>query len=509
MTLSYGLRFSSLSVWRLREPDREGSLFLLNRYDRSKVPPLFEPARNSAGARVARNPVTGEMAPAVFIGALVPGVGDPFTGMVLADDPSVPSGYIPRPGLQVAPRFGFAYDVFGNGRTAVRGGFGITKQTQLSNNTYIYQMVETQPPRSFSPQIYYSSIDSFLQAQGVIFPGNVGAIAEIVVPSVYNYSFSIQQSVGLNTVVDIGYVGNVGRHLLQRRNLNVLPYGARFQPSNADPTNPSVALPDVFLRPVRGYGDIPLIETSGTSNYNGLHFSANRRFSDGLQFGLAYTWSKAMGLTSNDDQLLPTYQNHKTWLYGKLGFDQTHKLVVNYLWNLPKASRLINHGVVRALFDNWEWNGITTFSSGVPQGIGLSTTDNADLGGGGDGVRVNAVQKAALGHSERTFTRWFNTDAFARPASGDAGNASRDQFRLPGINNWDFTFLKKIPLGAREGRYFQLRWELYNAFNHTQFLGVDSTSRFDPRGAQVNARFGQVISARLPRIMQAALHFYF
>jgi hypothetical protein len=113
-----------------------------------------------------------------------------------------------------------------------------------------------------------------------------------------------------------------------------------------------------------------------------------------------------------------------------------------------------------------------------------------------------------LPRSERMFERWFNTQAFARPARGDFGNAPKDVFRSPGINNWDLTFLKKIALGS-ERRYLQLRWEMYNAFNHTQFQGVDSTARFDPAGNQVNARFGQLISARFPRVMQAGLHLYF
>jgi hypothetical protein len=301
----------------------------------------------------------------------------------------------------------------------------------------------------------------------------------------------------------------VGRHLIQRRNLNTVPYGARFDPANADPTNPRIALPDNFFRPYPGYGNVTYQENSGTSNYNGLHVALNRRFTGGIQFGVAYTWSKTMGLTDSDQQGLPMYRPYRIWNYGRLGFDQTHKMVINYLWELPKLSRVLPHPVVRHIFDNWEWNGVTTFSSGPPSGIGLSTVDNADLTGGGDGARVVVIAPPELPRSERTFNRRFNTEAFARPARGDFGNAPKDVFRLPGINNWDFTFLKKIPLGATEGRYVQLRWEMYNALNHAQFRGVDTGARFDVNGNQVNSRFGQAISARFPRVMQAALHLYF
>jgi hypothetical protein len=184
-------------------------------------------------------------------------------------------------------------------------------------------------------------------------------------------------------------------------------------------------------------------------------------------------------------------------------------MVVSYLWELPRLSRITPHPLIRHIFDNWEWNGITTFSSGTPAGIGFSTVDNADITGGGDGARVVMVDNPVLPRSEQTFQRRFNTEAFARPPRGDFGNAPKDVFRRPGINNWDFTFLKKIPLGSGERRYLQLRWEMYNAFNHAQFQNVDTGARFNAAGDQVNARFGQVTSTREPRIMQVALHLYF
>jgi Carboxypeptidase regulatory-like domain len=508
LTINAGLRFSRYSPWLLREPEREGSILLLDRYDPARAPLFYRPARDGSGVRVAQNPATGEFAPAVFIGAFVPGTGDPSNGMVLANDPSVPAGFVEQEAIQIAPRIGFALDLFGNGKTAVRAGFGITKQAMLSDE--IMNQVTQQPPRSFSPNIFYNNMETFLGAQGVLFPSSVYANqVNPVTPGVYNYSFGIQQELGFNTVLDVSYVGNVGRHLVQRRNLNVVPYGARFQSSNADPTNPTIALPDNFFRPFPGYNNLTYQEYSGTSNYNGLHVYVNRQFSRGLQFGLAYTWAKSMGLTDSDQQTLPTYQDYRIWNYGKLSFDQTHKLVGNYLWDLPKLSTVVPNAFVRAVFDNWQFNGIATFSSGTPSGIGFTTTDNADITGGGDGARVVMLQNPILGRDERSFDRWFNTNAFGRPAAGTFGNAPKDVFRRPGIHNWDLIFLKRIPLGRSEHQSLQFRCEMYNAFNHTQYFGLDTTARFDTAGNQVNPLFGQVTSTRLSRIMQLALHFYF
>src|SRR5262249_23558517 len=119
-----------------------------------------------------------------------------------------------------------------------------------------------------------------------------------------------------------------------------------------------------------------------------------------------------------------------------------------------------------------------------------------------------------LSRGERSFDRWFDTSVFARPARGDFGNAPKDVFRRPGTNNWDISFFKKIPL-KNEKYMFQLRWEMYNAFNHTQFMTVDNTIRFDGNatsptfGKNINARFGQVTATREPRRMQASLRFTF
>jgi len=503
LTIDYGMRFVWFNQWYHALDLAAGWDF--SRYDVSKIPTLYRPVTTPQGRR-AINPRTGEILPAVFIGAFVPGSGEPFNGAVVASDKTYPRGFRDQAGLLYEPRFGFAYDPLGNGKTAIRGGFGIFHNT-ISPGVRGFSQ---NPPVQVTPQIFYGSLDTYLNTAGTLFPGATSTFErKAVTPSMYNFTLGVQHDIGRATVVNVSYVGNVGRHLQVSRNLNTVPYGARFLPQNADPSNPSTPLNDNFFRPYPGWTSISYNDFSSTSSYNSLQSTLNRRIGKGLSMSVAYTWSKAMNYTDSDGDGIAVYRPIRIWNYGKAGYDQTHIFVANYVWDLPRFStRLMPNKAGRTIFDGWQMSGIATFNSGQPSGVGFSTVDATDLSGGGDGTRIIVTGKAPLEHGERTFSRWFNTTVFARPARGDFGNAPKDVFRRPGQNNWDISFFKIFPVGS-EKRYLQLRWEMYNAFNHTQFSDVDSTARFDAQGAQVNTRFGEVIGARAPRRMQASLRFTF
>ena len=146
--------------------------------------------------------------------------------------------------------------------------------------------------------------------------------------------FGVQQDLGFSTLLDVSYVGNLGRHLTQTLAVNTIPYGARFLPQNQDPTTPGKPLPDNFFRPYPGYNNITLTDNAYSSSYDALFVSLKRRFTNGLQLGVSYTYSRYMDFTGNGGTTgtgtLPIYVPLRQWSYGLDPADQTHNFVVDY-----------------------------------------------------------------------------------------------------------------------------------------------------------------------------------
>jgi hypothetical protein len=507
LTLDYGLRFSYDRPTTLN--NNEGGQFIPSLYNRSKMPAMFYPALDSRGLRAAQNPLTGELFPASYIGRFVPNSGDPTGGSIKAGTPGYPEGFMQSNGVLVAPRFGIAYDPFGDGKTAIRAGAGIfinarPRSGQTGDMAF-------NPPVQLVPVQYYGNAATFLSAAGTLAPSNVNKVlqqdAKLI--SSYNLSFGVQRQVGFHTVLDVAYVGTLGRHLGQTMQINTVPYGSRFLPENQDPTTKQ-PLPDAFFRPFYGYGNLPYLSFGSTSNYHSMQVSVRRSFRKGLQYGLSYTWGRVMNYGDGYNDGTARYVSPRVWNYGPAPSDRTQTLTLNWVWDIPKASRIAPNVLVKAIFDNWQFSGIAAFATGLPKGVTLSLSDGADLTGGGDGTTVVMASNPTLPSDQRTVDRWFDTSVFQRPAKGSIGNgaaATVNAFRGPGVCNFDFTFFKNIPIKERVS--FQFRWEMYNAFNHTQFTGVNTTAQFDAAGKQINGAFGQLNATRDPRVQQISLRLTF
>ena len=474
-------------------------------YDAKSAAVLIRPGRDAAGRRAGVDPRTGQVYPLPYIGLFVPSSGNTAPGMVVGG-----KGYNPKlydtPVVSVGPRIGFAWDPQGNGKMAIRAGFGLFYDRPQGN---VYSGTNGQPPVAYTPTLYFSSIATFLQAQGAVGPAGVNApqVGKNPLPRIMNYSIGVQREIGFGTVIDAAYVASAGRHLLYVRNINAIPLFARFDPNNRDTTTASSPLQDNFLRPYAGMANINVRGFGATSNYNSFQLTANRRRSRGMQYGVSYTFSKALGVGAGDFYGVSPYFSMRQRNYGLLGYDVTHAMIFNYSWDLPNPMGSLKNPILNRVFGDWQVSGITTFLSGTPFTPGFSTTDSVDLTGSSEGALITVLGDPGLSKSEKSFGRNFKTEMFARTPKGEFGNAGIGLLRGPGVNNWDLNITKRVLV--TEERYFQFRCEMYNTFNHTQFSGIDTGARFDPTGKQVNANFGAYTGARDPRRIQLSLRFVF
>ena len=525
VTINYGVRFGYHSPFQ--QIDGQGSNFVPELFNKAQAVALYEsacavsftpPATCPAAQRRAKNPVTGQLIPltganAGLVGAIVPDSGNPNNGLVLGIDPNTTLGFRKTRPIDIEPRLGFAWDVFGHGKSVIRFQGGMYHAPRVGGGTTGGNLVNNQPAnRAFS--IDFGNINNLAALTGTAItrPSTINAVEqESHTPSIYNFTFGVQQDIGFETVLEVSYVGSFARHLGQRININGVPDGARLGTNNIDPVT-GQRFGNDFLRPYRGYADINMVTWGGTSNYNSLQMQIARRYTQGFQYGVAYTYSKSFDYANDDSSDIFFGRPYKDFNYAPSDFDQTHILTLNYIYDVPGLGRKLENRFVKAIFDNWQLSGTTSYASGKPKNITVTYNGGVtDITGGQVNARPNVIcdPMRNVSGSDPTGTPYVvNVGCFARPTRlGDIGNMPRNALRMPSIFNNDVALFKNIPFG--ETRSLQLRWEVYNVFNHTNFRDIDAGLAFNAAGQQTNTRFGAPTAARTPRVMQAAIKFNF
>jgi hypothetical protein len=504
LTLDYGLRLYHQTPQV--DTNKTFGNFVPTLYDKNKVPRIYNPG-TSAGKRVAIDPANGTVAPVAYIGLFVPNSGDPGVGyQLLGANGNTLAPYHQKP-LVPAPRIGFAYDISGDGKTALRGGFGIFYNRLDGNQVY---NLSGQAPYSYTPQVNYTTFAQIAASGGNLVVGPLGTTnawagtGDTPWDRVHNASLDIQRSIGGSMVVDVGYTGSWAYNQNLTYDINAIPLGTRapFNPKNADATNGGKTLADIFLRTIYpGFNTINSHNFVGHTNYNALTVSAQRRFAHGLAWGLAYTWSKALGTTSYNAAV----PNNEAWNYGLQGQDRRQNFQFNYSYEIPGLGKKFGSKFLGAFVDNWTVSGIFSIQSGAPFNPGTPNVNGTApdyTGTPTTGARVLVVGDPM---KDVPAGQYFNPNAFAVPAIGSnittpvLGNLGGGSgvMAYPAITNLDATMAKFIPLFG-EHRGLRIQVQAYNAFNTPQFNGVTTGIQWNAAGQVSNAASIGVYNSVLP-----------
>jgi hypothetical protein len=410
---------------------------------------------------------------------------DPSTGrMVVASEDAVINGVRVGRYLQTyakddfGPRLGFAYDLNGNGRTVIRGGFGVfwnwgvggtsssktTNQPFLQTTDLIANSGATTLPLStgFPPP---PPVDASLPPGG-----STRSSFDINYRDQYsmNWNINFQKQLGRDYMVELAYVGSAGRHQTSKTDLNQAPNIVGV--TSADVNRP-------YIKQSPALRTVSTAQSLGRLDYHALLFKGMKRFTNGFSALVSYTFGKTIDLVSNNDGPIFTNIFDPSYDRGVADYDVKHTLVASVLYELPFARRHVLGG--------WQVNGIGYWRSGLALNVSQSGTMAST---GITNNRPNLVPGKTGASSNPTIDQWFDPTAFARTeATGTFGNLGRNTLRGPEIFNVDLSLVKNTKIGRLDT---ELRVETFNLFNHPQFG--------PPARTFGNADFGVITTAASP-----------
>ena len=509
LTINYGARYSVIVPYHAEW----GNMIVFD-------PRFYDPSK-----AVTVDPTTGLItgSPAIdqrYNGMVIPGNGFPSSAMGRVPEASsglyndlfhnVPNHYSDIHSRDIQPRLGIAYQL--NNKTVLRAGGGrFITRLGVSDSIFLGGNPPFQPNASVS--------------NGIADDPGAGGAANIPLvvtsqsknfnnPEAWNWNFTVEREMFWKSILSVGYVGRRGLHLQREADIN--------QPTTAVvAASPGVNIN--ALRPYLGFGSIRQTDNVASSRYNSLQLAWNRRFTDGLMFGVSYTFSKSMDDGSNQRDVVPdTYDTSMLW--GPSEFDARHMLVINYLYELPFFK---DRGKLSGkLLGGWQISGITQFQTGLPCSV-AGATDVAGVGLDSNfGCGVNGQYWVVNGDPKIIGTfgpngHWFATTnpdgspIFTKPTPGTFNTQRvRNLIYQPGYQNWNLGLFKDFRLGEQKG--LQFRAEAFNFINHPNWCGGSGCSGTTNIGLDPNNlnTFGKVLTkgggvGNGERNLQLSLRLYF